>query len=96
MTDEGRFETPNASRYLQQLCKHFSHKTEVTFDEHAGQATLPGGPATLTATGAELVVLLEADTSEGLEQSRHVIDSHLERFAFREAFEKMDWAQLRS
>ena len=95
LTDEGRFETPNASRYLQQLCKHFSHKTEVRFDTHSGQATLPGGPATLTATDAELIVMLKADTTEGLDRSRRVIDSHLERFAFREAFKTMDWSQFK-
>ena len=33
--------TANASRYLQQLCKHFGHKVEASFDEKAGIVRLP-------------------------------------------------------
>lgn len=33
----GTFMTPNASKYLQQLCKHFAHKVAVVFDETEGR-----------------------------------------------------------
>ena len=92
LTDEGRFQTPNASRYLQQLCKHFAHKVEVRYDPHRGEATLPAGPATLIATDTELVVTVTAGDRIGLEKSRSVIDTHLERFAFREAFKALNWS----
>ncbi len=94
LTIKGRFETPNASRYLQQLCKHFGHKIDVRFDEHSGEIALSAGPAALTATDTELVVFLKADDAEGLERSCNVIDNHLERFAFREAFKNFDWDQI--
>ncbi|SDX85819.1 DUF2218 domain-containing protein [Citreimonas salinaria] len=93
LTDEGRFETPNASRYLQQLCKHFGHKTEVQFDAVSGRVVLGAGVATMAATEDALVVTLAADSAEALEQARHVIDSHLERFAFREKFKTMEWGR---
>lgn len=88
----GRFETENASRYLQQLCKHFGHKVEVSFDEKKGTAALPAGPATLKADADMLIITLKATDADGLQRSRHVIDSHLERFAFREGFSQMAWA----
>ncbi|WP_226782799.1 DUF2218 domain-containing protein [Oceaniglobus trochenteri] len=96
LTEEGRFETVNASRYLQQLCKHFAHRVEVRFDAQDGTAMLPAGPATLKATGDALTVTLTGDDATGLEKSRHVIDSHLERFAFREGFTTMQWSGPRA
>lgn len=91
LQDTGTFQTSNASKYLQQLCKHFAHKIEVEFDETSGRAALPAGPATLTATDDALRVEISAETGEGLERARHVIDDHLKRFAFREGFEQMAW-----
>lgn len=38
--------TAHASRYLQQLCKHWAHRFEVTFDPHQGRIDLAtAGPA---------------------------------------------------
>jgi hypothetical protein len=93
-SSQGRFDTPNASRYLQQLCKHFAHKTEVDYDETRGTAKLPGGPATLSVTDEALIVTLESPDPEALKKAKHIIDSHLERFAFREDFKGMAWSPL--
>ena len=93
-SDHGRFETKNASRYLQQLCKHFAHKIEVKFDETSGTAAFPFGLAVLAATDDELIVSLTSESNEGLERGRGAIDRHLETFAFREEFKTMDWEQL--
>lgn len=38
-----------ASRYLQQLCKHFAHKVPVEFTTETGQITFPFGTCTLHA-----------------------------------------------
>lgn len=35
--------TPHASRYLLQLCKHWSHKFETEFSETLGRIVLPLG-----------------------------------------------------
>lgn len=85
------FETEHASKYLQQLCKHFAHKVAVEYDATRGQAALPPGPATLNADPAGLHVTVTADTEEGLKRAKHAIDAHLVTFAFRENFETMDW-----
>lgn len=47
LSDTGVFATAQASKYLQQLCKHFAHKVEVTYGAQSGSAALPPGPASL-------------------------------------------------
>ncbi len=91
MQTEGRFETAHASKYLQQLCKHFAHKVEVTYDAQSGRVVFPMGTAALAATPEALVVSISAGSDEAIAQGRSVIDSHLVRFAFRENFEAMSW-----
>jgi hypothetical protein len=62
--------TEHASRYLQQLCKHWSHKFSVDFDPLKGRVPFSD-------------TLSVADPSQQ-ERMQHVIDDHLKRFAFRE------------
>lgn len=91
LAQRGHFETPNASRYMQQLCKHFAHKIEVEYDEHAASAALSTGPVGMTASATALEIRVTAHDAAGLAQARGVIDKHLARFAFREGFETMTW-----
>ena len=60
-TQHGRFETPNASRYLQQLCKHFDHKLPVAFDPHQGRIGFAFGTALLRADDSALTVEMTTD-----------------------------------
>ncbi|UWR47376.1 DUF2218 domain-containing protein [Phaeobacter inhibens] len=92
LTDTGHFDTPNASKYLQQICKHFAHKVAVTHDDTKGTVALGMGPATLTAEDQHLRAEVTAPTAEELDHARQIIDNHLKRFAFREEFEAMTWA----
>lgn len=80
-TSTATVQTTNASRYLQQLCKHFGHKVPVEFTPEAGTVTLPFGTCTLAATADQLTL-----TNEGQDLSRmeQFIGDHLLRFAFRE------------
>jgi hypothetical protein len=91
MMDRGEFRTKHASRYLQQLCKHFAHKVEVQFDRAAGSVAFPFGLATLDAKDDALVVVVTGQTDADLRQARRAIDSHLVTFAFREGFTMMAW-----
>ncbi|GGG80249.1 hypothetical protein GCM10011415_32010 [Salipiger pallidus] len=91
MKETGVFETSNASKYLQQLCKHFAHKVEVEYDETSGRAELFSGPAIMSATPERLTVTITAEDEDGLEKARGAIDRHLEKFAFREDFKTMSW-----
>lgn len=86
-----RYPTENASKYLQQLCKHFAHKAEVTFDETTGRAALPPGLAELTADSTGLTIRIESADAKDLIQTRYVIDSHLVTFAHREGFTGLSW-----
>jgi hypothetical protein len=76
--------TPHASRYLQQLCKHFAHKLTVAFDPAQGSITFDIGDVRLTAEGERLTIALTAPGGEQLERLKDIVIRHLERFAFRE------------
>ncbi len=91
----GRFETPNGSKYLQQLCKHFGHKVEVTYDSLSGTVALPIGPLHLTATDDALLVTIQAEEGDDLARAHHIVDDHLKRFAFREEFDGFDWQPVK-
>ncbi|WP_426955767.1 DUF2218 domain-containing protein [Muricoccus radiodurans] len=76
--------TPQASRYLQQLCKHFQHKRPVTFDAASGHIAFTIGDCHLTAADGALAMTATAPDVEQLAQLQDVIARHLVRFAFRE------------
>ena len=79
--------TLKASIYLQQIGKHFSHKLEVDFDSQTGRIEFPFGIAELNAEELGLNMIAKAETAENLDKMKHVLASHLERFAFREKLE---------
>ena len=81
--------TENASRYLQQLCKHFAHKVDVEFTPLAGAVTLPFGTCILSATPDQLELTGTASPANLLRLERFLGD-HLARFAFREN-PKIEW-----
>jgi hypothetical protein len=82
--------TQSASRYLQQLCKHWGHKYPVEFDPKQGVITLPMGPVRMLAGDQDLEVALETEDPAGLDRFEHVVADHLGRFAFRETLQ-FDW-----
>lgn len=76
--------TEHASKYLQQLCKHFAHKLTVAFDEHAGSITFSIGECRLKADSNALHIDLNAPSADDMAQLKDVVIRHLVRFAFRE------------
>jgi uncharacterized protein len=81
-------ETEHASRYLQQLCKHWSHKFAVEFSPTEGRIDLGEGRVVdLRADDASLTVEVEAAELPRMEQ---VVVDHIVRFAFRENL-VFDW-----
>ena len=84
-TSVSSVKTEHASRYLQQLCKHWSHRFEVEFNETAGR--VPFSPETslgLAANSSSLIMTLNVEKLEDLERMQAVVADHLKRFAFRE------------
>jgi uncharacterized protein len=88
-----RYETPNGSKYLKQLCKHFAHKVQVEYDDVEGRADLPPGPATMVADAEGVSFTITAEDEKGLAMGRHIIEDHLKRFAFRENFAALTWSE---
>ena len=74
--------TEHASRYLQQLCKHWSHRFEVAFDAAQGTVHLNGAMCRFQAESQHLVLVLEGE--QDLARIADVVSEHLRRFAFRE------------
>jgi uncharacterized protein len=89
-----RVPTLHAAKYLQQLCKHWSHKLEVQLSDHDGVVRFADGVATMTAAADALVVTIEAGEPETVKRLEDVVARHLDRFAFREAPLRFDWAPV--
>ncbi|MET0180101.1 MAG: DUF2218 domain-containing protein [Novosphingobium sp.] len=98
---EARVPTAYASRYLQQLCKHWAHNLAVEFTAERGTVTFPrdnrgaswSGDAvlTLSAEPDTLVCRLAASETGQLEALKGAVARHLDRFAFREAPLTFPW-----
>ncbi len=89
--ETARVPTENGARYLQQLCKHWSHKPDVHLSDNEGIVRFPNAVATMTAASDVLTVTVEAEDDETLQRMKGVVASHLDRFAFREAPLPFDW-----
>jgi uncharacterized protein len=89
---QARIETEQASKYLQQLCKHFQHKLPASFDATAGRIEFPAGETRLAADAQALTIALQAANADDLIRLKDVVARHLERFAFREAL-RIEWRE---
>lgn len=93
--------TASGSRYLQQLCKHWSHSLQleytpeeatIHFPRDARGADWPADAQVyMTAKPEVLDVRIDASSPEHLEALKGTVARHLDRFAFREAPLTFDW-----
>lgn len=79
--------TPQAGRYLAQLCRHFQHKLPVTLDDAAGHIAFSIGDCRLRAEDGRLTLSLDSPDEARLLQLQDVVARHLLRFAFRETMQ---------
>jgi hypothetical protein len=86
-----RVPTAHASRYLQQLCKHWSHKYPVAFTPRNGRIEMSAGVLILDADPESLGLSLTTAADE-LVRMEGVVERHLERFAFKEEL-KFNWVE---
>lgn len=94
--------TGKASRYLQQLCKHWAHNLAVEYDESKGKVVFPkdargadwpgDGIFTMTAGDEALTCRIEASAPDQLDALKGAVERHLNRFAFREGELSFEWA----
>jgi uncharacterized protein len=86
--------TASASHYLQQVCKHWSHKFAVEFTPESGHIPFADGRVcNLEATGDLLTLQAEAPDAETLERLQRVVVDHIKRFAFREDLGEIAWTR---
>ncbi len=91
-TSVSHVRTDHASRYLQQLCKHWSHRFSVEFDAAVGKVPFSAENfLDLAAEPGTLVMTLTVEKPEDLERMQNVVTDHLKRFAFREEL-NVSWA----
>jgi hypothetical protein len=89
---ETRVKTANASRYLQQLCRHWSHRMPVTFT--SSEAHVPFNAENVCLMGADddgLDVRIDAADASQASRLGNVLVEHLRRFGFREGLEQPVW-----
>ena len=96
-----RVPTAHASRYLQQLCKHWEHNLQVEFTPENGTIIFPKdargadwpGDAVVTFNVAEdgLDIRIDASADGQLDALKGAVERHLDRFAFRETPLRYDW-----
>ena len=100
-TSTARVPTANASRYLQQLCKHWQHNLTVQFDASHGKVLFPRdmrgadwpdeGIFTMSADPEFLTCSIVASAAGQLEGLKGAVERHLNRFAFREGALQFEW-----
>jgi hypothetical protein len=70
--------------YMRQLCKHFGHRLESSYDESTGSIKFDQGACELVAGGDQLTLVVAAADAGELARLQGVIGSHLERFGRRD------------
>ncbi len=93
-TSQARVQTSEASRYLQQLCRHWSHKFPVQNTPEHG--TVPFGEDRVCTFDAEpdaLLMRIHTPDPVGLTRLENVVSDHLQRFAFRESLGEITWSR---
>jgi hypothetical protein len=96
--------TTSASKYLQQLCKHWQHNLAVEFTADHGTVVFPKDArgadwradalVTFDAGAAALEVRVDASVAAQLDGLKGAVARHLDRFAFREAPLSFDWRDV--
>ena len=82
--------TAAASKYLQQLCKHFAHKVPAEWTTHSGTVDFPFGLCTMEADDNRLSIRCQTPDEANIPRLKGVVDAHIERFAWREKL-RLDW-----
>lgn len=92
-TINGQARTENASKYLMQLCKHWSHKGETEFSSNAGFVAFSSGERVELSVDTDVLkIVVSANSQLERDEFLKVVETHIARFAFRENLE-FEWAR---
>jgi uncharacterized protein len=81
-----QIQTADPSRLIRRLCKHWSHKFEVNYDDQQGQIALGETQCVLTAGEGSLTARLKTEDQTQLERMETVVADHLQRMSADESF----------
>lgn len=87
--------TASGARYMTQLCKHWSHRLDVDYNETTGRIAFDADRTCVLhalADGLEIEVVTVDD--EQLARTQDTVVNHLKRFAFREDLGEINWRRL--
>ena len=95
VASQARVPTASASRYLQQLCKHWSHKFAAEHTPERGRIPFDEGRLCELETEPDALVM-RLTTPDAATQTRMegVVADHLKRFAFREELGEIAWTRM--
>lgn len=94
MRSSGIFQSRNARDHLLRLAKHFSHKVEVHHDLESARIHFSCGRVLIAAEDARLRFEILSPSVEARRETENVVESHLQRFAFREAPVSIAWTRV--
>jgi len=86
--------THAATRYAKQLRSHLGQKAEICSEPDGLRVILGAGSCLLLARADALELRAESDTLDGLDRTKEVVGSHLERFGQREGL-AVQWTSHR-
>ena len=81
-----QIQTSDPSRLIRRLCKHWSHKFEVDFDDRHGHIALGETQCSLAAGENSLTATLQTMDEEQLTRMEAVVADHLQRMSADETF----------
>jgi uncharacterized protein len=90
ITTSAEVTTDKPVAYMRQLCKHFGHKTEASYNDDSGYIQFDFGRCELHARDGQLELVVSAADEEDHGRMERVIGSHLERFGRRDEL-SVDW-----
>lgn len=86
--------TQNGGRYLKRLCKHWSHKFDVSYTDEEGRVPFGDGRlCVLKASAGSLDIEVEAPDSEAIPRLEQVVADHLVRMADRDQLSELSWSR---
>ena len=87
------FQTTDAKRHLDALCRHFARKVDATVCDGNGHVAFAFGSCVLVADETALTLKAQAPDRSRLNKVIDAVSRHLDRFAFREN-PKLNWSIL--
>lgn len=92
-TSQANLSTTDATRYIRRLCKHWSHKFTVSYDDQQGKIDFGSSNCQLFATTIHLTIQVTALQND-LENLQKVVIDHLQRFTAADENLDLEWQIL--